>query len=245
MISPAMRMAPTTKAFTMVEGLVALALVAIVAVLALTGIGSIRRSYARALDVHRMKQIGSLWLLSIQENQQKLPSTVLPSTFKTLAVKMGYIQSTNDWSNDSATPKNSIFRNGANEKAIRQLFVSGWDDRPNPDPLNSFSHNEYLGIDGTQKAPEEGSAWVDRWNHIRYPERKIFMIPAWFLPRTYANQRFSGATSSNPFRTANNPATKGHFPALFADGHVNKVDPAPDLTLSEINRRWLLPRSEP
>ncbi|HWL54036.1 MAG TPA: hypothetical protein VNQ90_16460 [Chthoniobacteraceae bacterium] len=239
-----MRRPLTTTAFTVTETIVAVAMIAVVAVLALAGLRSVRGHYGKALDLHRMKQIGTTWLLYSQEHQQ-LPARVSPAAFKVLAQYLGYIKSTNDWSNDGESPKNSIFRNGANEEAIRKLFVSAWDDRPKPDPLNSFSHNEYLGRQGNQELSADSPEWAHRWSEIRRPEIKIFVIPAWFLPRTYANQRFSGATTSNPFRNVNHPAQKGHFPALFADGHVAKVDPAPDhLTLSQINKRWLLPKTE-
>jgi len=238
-----MRTGQKSQAFTLTEVLVVLALVFTMLLFAFGALGNLRRHYTRSLDVHRMKQIGATWLLYAQEHQQQLAWRVNPTSFKTLACYLGYIKDPKDWSNTTdAEVKGSIFRNGADERAIRSLFVSAWDDRPAPDPLNSFTPNEYMGYNGREPSPEEGAEYVGYWNHIRQPETKIYVVPSWFLPGTYSVGRFSTSRNASPFRSDLNPADKGDFPALFADGHVEKVDPAPGLTAQQIKDRHILPR---
>lgn len=234
------------RAFTITELLVVLVIGAVLLALAYPASDKIRKQYAKTLDVYRLKQIGGAWLSYTQENNRRLPWRVSPVPVKTMAQYLGYIKHTDDWSNTTNTgERSSIFRNEANVAAIRKLFISGYDDRAKPDPLNSFSFNVYFGHDGKTKGEGDTHEYVGWYHEIVRPDAKMLVIPAWFTAKPYENNRFSTATSSNPFRTAANPATKGHFPAVFADGHVDFVDSNQDGKNQTVTNRWIAPRGNP
>ncbi len=235
---------PRRSGFSVLEVVVAAVVAAILATLLAGAALRVRKQNRKMLDIANLRQIGSGFHLYLLEHQQKFPPCMLPVPKKTLAQYLGYIPTTKDWSNDSASPKNSIFSPAANREAIHALFTSGYDDRPKPDPLNSFSTNQYLGLNPSE-VPGEESVQAHDYREVRRPELKIWVVPSLFVPNNY-HGRLSGAKSHSPFRSDRNAALHGSFPALFLDGHVAFVDPAPKgMSDSEILRRWLLPKREP
>ncbi|HWL51178.1 MAG TPA: hypothetical protein VNQ90_01995 [Chthoniobacteraceae bacterium] len=230
----------SSPAFSVLELCVALALAAILAVFLNSVLAKTRTANRQALDPIHLRQIGVTLNLYITDHQQRLPAISNPVPVKTLAQYLGYIHSTNDWSNDSSTPKNSIFKPAANQRVIRQLFTSGYDDRDRPDPLNSFATNSYIGSDPNEVGSE--SARAERWNEIVNPGRKIYMIPARFIATPY-HTSFSGSSSFTFFRSGNAPDEKSRFPALFVDGHTEMFDPyLSGTSLNDAHRRWLRPK---
>lgn len=232
--------------FSVAELIVGIAVIAGVATLAYGVAGKIRDQMKPIRDTATLRQIGAVLHLYINEHNGELPPCVTPVPVKSLAHYMGFTNKAKDWSNDSQVPANSIFLNGANEKKIRQFFTSAYD--PKIDPLNAFASNYSMGMNPTDP-PEtytdpalyEQTGFTRYYRDIKRPNEKLYMIPSWFMPQV--KNRFSEATTSNPFKTTRNPADKGHFPALFADGHVAMVNPAPEgMTLDQINHRWIRPK---
>lgn len=234
-------------AFGMLEALISLAVVTILAVFLFGASSSVKEKAKRTRELSQLRQIGGVLHLYIAENNWRLPNQHGPIPVRTFAHYLGYINDVKDWTNDSADPPNSIFRNGANEAAIRKFFTSAYDDRVPPDPHGSFATNEYIGRNPSSALDPEtypDLAFVDTYPQIKRPSLKIYAVPSYFLPTR--RTRFAGTTLQAPFRTVNHPADKGDFPALFVDGHVEMLNPAPPgMTLSEINIRWLLPKREP
>jgi len=236
-----------TSGFGLLELLISLGVAAIIALLLSVAASSARQKTQRSRELMQLRQIGGVLHLYLAENNWRLPNQHSPIPVRTFAHYLGYVRNVKDWTNNSADPPNSIFRNGANEAAIRKFFTSAYDDRVPPDPLGSFATSEYIGRNPNSTLdPQEyaDSAYVDTYPEIQRPSLKIYAIPSYFLPAW--KTRFSGTTVSSPFRTVNHPADKGDFPALFADGHVEMLNPAPPgMTLSQINIRWLLPKRAP
>ena len=230
--------------FSVMELCFVLAIVAALAIFLGGAMARARKANRQALDQVHLRQIGATLLLYSMDHQQVLPVVVTPSPFKTLSVYLGYLPTTNDWSNDQSTPKNSIFKPGADEAAIRQLFTSGYDDRPRPDPLNSFCTNGYIGRNpGEVLEPGEESSNAERLNEIRNPNRKIYMVPARYIVKNPYHTRFSGATTLTFFRPGSGGKTD--FPALFMDGHTEMFDPYLNgMTLNASNNRWVHPKTE-
>ncbi len=229
-----------SRGFTLLEFLFLLTLVGILAVLSVVAVSQVRHRSQVARDVHQLKAIGQQFHLFVAENNGNLPASKGPGFFKLAALRNGWILSTKDWSNDQATPKNSIFYNNADEASIRAFFQSPSDPRPHPDPLNSYATNASIGFDPYEDPPS--AVRVLRLLEIKHPSRKILCLPSSYL--NSIDSSFSEAKSRNPFRNDRNPADKGDFPALFVDGHVELVDPDPakhGLSLSEAIYRWLRP----
>ncbi len=201
-----------------------------------------RKTNRQALDQVHLRQIGATLLLYSMDHQQLLPDTATPQPVKTLAAYLDYLRTTDDWSNDQSTPKNSIFKPAANQEAIRQLFISGYDDRPRPDPLNSFATNAYIGRNPSN---EDAKYNVKRLNEIRNPGRKIYMIPAQFIVNNQYDPRFSASTASTFFRAGSEPGGKGRMPALFMDGHTEMFDSYLNGTsFNAACNRWVHPTME-
>ncbi len=236
-------LAPRRSGFSLLEMVVATVVVAILATLLAGVVLRVRKQSKRTLDIANLRQIGASFHLYLLEHGRKFPPCVTPAPVKTLAQYLGYIPNVKDWSNDGDSPKNSIFSPAANQQAIRSLFTSGYDDREKPDPLNSFATNTYIGLNPTidSASPNEQ---VDDYREVRRPDLKLWVVPALFVANNYTG-RFSASTSHSPFRSERNPARHGTFPALFLDGHVAFMDPAPGLSTSQLNHRWLMPLSEP
>lgn len=230
--------------FTLIELMVALSIITVLSILAFGVSAGVKKGNRPIKDIATLKQIGVSVHVYAGEHRGQFPTVSLPAAVKVLAIQMGYIQSDKDWSNDNATPKNSIFRNGADEQGIRRFFRSAYDDRPQPDPLTSFAFSSYIGLNPSADPAEyQASSSANTYQEIKRPSEKIYVVPGYFLSRY--QERFSVATPNTPFRTANNPEEKGPFLALFVDGHTAMVDPEPKgLPLTQINHRWLLPKSE-
>lgn len=229
--------------FSIVELIAALAVLMILCALIFGAVGKMRDQSRLSRDLQTMRGIGSVLHLYIAENRGVLPQNQQPVPIKTPANYLGYTQRAEDWSNDAATPRNSIFRNGADETAIRQTFVSALDPRQPADPLNGFAFNSSMGLNPASD-PERYSAEtnVRTFLEIARPAEKIYLVPSWYMPAP--ETRFSEATTTSPFRTPRNPANKGDFPALFADGHIAMVNPAPEgMILNQINLRWVRPKA--
>jgi len=230
----------SSPAFSVLELCVALALVAILAVVLNGVLAKVQTANRQALDPIHLRQIGVTLHLYLTDHQQRLPAINNPSPVKTLAQYIGYLPSISDWSNDQSQPKNSIFKPAANQRAIRQLFTSGYDERDPPDPLNSFATNYYIASDPNQLGNENTQA--QRWNEIVHPGRKIYMIPARFMARPYQSS-FSASSSFTFFQSGEPPDVKSRFPVLFVDGHTEMFNPYLSQTsLNLANRRWVYPK---
>ena len=217
-----------------------LALVAILALFLNGALAKVRTANRQALDPIHLRQIGVTLHLYITDHQQRLPLVNNPLPVKTLAQYLGYIPFTSDWSNDQSQPKNSIFKPAANQRAIRQLFTSGYDERDSPDPLNSFATNFYMASDPNQAGSE--STQAQRWNEIVHPGRKIYMIPARFITRPYQSS-FSASSAFTFFQAGDAPDEKSRFPVLFVDGHTEMFNPyLSGANLNTASRRWVLPK---
>lgn len=234
-----------SSGYTVTELLVAVVLVALLTAFLMGAVARARKGNRLALDLMRLRQIGSMLHAYLSDHQQELPVIVTPAPFKTLSVYYGYIPHARDWSNDQSTPKNSIFSAAADQRAIRKQFSSAYDERVPPDPLNSFATSSYIGRNPTERLePGEESRNVSHFHQIRRPALKIYALSAFFL-KDRSRERFSVAPSHSPFRSDRNPEEKGHFPALFMDGHAAPVDPAPrGMSGAAINDRWLYPKEE-
>jgi len=230
-------------AFSLPELLVVLAVVALLMIVLYGATQTVRKKSREMQEVVTLRNIGGVLHLYIADHRGDLPNNVLPAPAKALALQLGFINDVKDWSNDSAGIKNSIFRNGANETAIRRFFVSIYDDDLASDPLTAFAFNLNMGINPEHDPAEYQNGYFTKtYREIRRPSEKIYVVPAWFL--LTRSVRFTDAPSFTPFRSTKNAAEKGFFPALFADGHVERVDPAPaGMTSSQINHRWVIPGS--
>ncbi|HWL53423.1 MAG TPA: type II secretion system protein [Chthoniobacteraceae bacterium] len=230
--------------FTLVELLVAIVLVAALAVFLMAAVSRARKGNRQALDLVSLRQIGTILHGYISDHQQELPVIVTPAPFKTLSIYLGYIPHARDWSNDQSSPKNSIFSPGADQRAIRALFTSAYDERVVPDPLNGFCTNGYIGSNPqTKLGPDDDDPNIRYYYQIRRPSSKIYALPSFFLKSI--GERFTAAPSNSPFRSDKNPEEKGHFPALFMDGHAAMVDPAPKgMSANAVHDRWVRPKKE-
>lgn len=227
-----------TRGFSLLELLAVLAILVVLTSLLMLSSKIMFKAKKQAQDVANLRMIGQAFHGYLADNDQVLPVCQVPAVQKTLAHYLGFLDETDDWSNDSA--KNSIFKNGANERAIRKLFVSGSDGRDTPDPMTSYASNAYMGKDPArgQALEDQRPETVIRYLEIKQPARKLYFIPAYFL-RDYS-VRFSGATTSSPFIEGSNTEYKGPFPALFADGHVEVVESDP----ARVGRTGLQLRNE-
>lgn len=215
-LAPRSPSSPTAhNGFTLVELLVTASLLAVMALLAVAISGKMNSTKKRTRDVANLRTIGQTLHAYLADHNFVFPVCVTPSPTRTFAQYLGYIADVKDWSDNT-------FRNGADEASIRKLFTSGYDQRPNPDPLNSFASNEYVGANPTNSDAAEN---VVRFMEVQQPWRKIYYIPTHFR-REYA-ARFSGAASNSPFIDGNNTQYKGPFPALFLDGRVDMVEADP------------------
>jgi len=242
---PFMKRHRLLSGFTVLELLVAIVLVVTLVAFLMAAVSRARRGNRQGLDLVQLRQIGAILHGYTAEHQQELPPVVTPSPFKTLSVYLGYIPHASDWSNDASSPKNSIFSPAANQRAIRGLFVSAYDERVPPDPLNGFATSQYIGRDPSKKLPPGEEDPNVRYDYqIRRPSVKIYAISAFFL-KSGNQERFTVAPTNSPFRSDKNPEEKGHFPALFMDGHAAPLDPAPKgMSTKAINDRWVYPKSE-
>ncbi|HWL53717.1 MAG TPA: type II secretion system protein [Chthoniobacteraceae bacterium] len=209
----------TVSGFTATELLVALATVAVLASLVFAASTKALRTRNKMRDLTNLRTIGQVFHAYLADNNQIIPVCVSPSPARTFAQYLGYIDDVRDWGAD-------VFRNGADEASIRKLFISGYDQRPNPSPADSYASNEYIGFNPKAATPSEVT--VVRYGEIARPSGKIYYVPTHFR-REYA-ARFSGAPSNSPFIDGNNTEYKGPFPALFVDGHVEMVEADPART---------------
>ncbi len=230
--------------FSLLELLVAIVLVITLVAFLMVAVSRARKGSRQAFDMVQLRQIGTILHAYVADHQQELPVVVSPAPFKTLSIYLGWIPHARDWSNDSSSPKNSIFSSAANQRAIHGLFVSAYDQRTLPDPLNSFATSVYIGRNPSAVPdPTAEEHNVRYYYQIRRPSVKIYAIPSFFL-KNY-QERFTEAPSNSPFRSDKNQAEKGHFPALFMDGHTAMMDPAPaGMSPKAIKERWFYPKND-
>lgn len=203
--------------FTLTELLVSVVVVAVLASLAFAAVTATLRARKEMRDITNLRTIGQTFHAYLADHNQILPVCVTPVPTRTFAQYLGFIDDVRDW------PGGDVFRNGADEASIRKLFISGYDQRPRPDPVDSYASNEHIGANPTVGTPSEST--VTRYAEIVRPSRKIYYIPTHF--RREYHSRFSGSSSNSPFIDGRNTVYKGPFPALFVDGHVERVEADP------------------
>jgi len=241
------RLLRRSSGFTLLELCIVMVLVAVLAFFLNGAMSRVQTANRKALDLVHLHQVGVALIAYTTDHQQILPPMVSPSPLKTLAVYLGYLPTTGDWSNDASTPKNSIFKPAANQNAIRKLFISGYDERPQPDPLNSFCTNSYIGKNpGEVLEPGKSSENVERLNEVLNPSRKIYMVPSRFrVANPPYSERFSASASATFFRTGSSGEGAERLPALFMDGHTEMFDPyLKGITLNAANDCWIRPQKE-
>ncbi len=210
------RLYRATPGFTVTELLVVLVVVAVLASLIFAASMTALRARNKMRDVTNLRTIGQTFHAYLADHNQVLPVCVTPVPTRTFAQYLGFIDDVKDWAGD-------VFKNGADEASIRKLFISGYDQRLNPSPTDSYASNEYIGLNPNSTTPSD--AMVVRYGEIVRPSGKIYYVPAHF--RLEYHTRFTGAPSFSPFIDGNNKEYKGPFPALFVDGHVQMVEADP------------------
>ncbi|HWL54451.1 MAG TPA: prepilin-type N-terminal cleavage/methylation domain-containing protein [Chthoniobacteraceae bacterium] len=213
--------------FTWIELLVALVVVGVLAAFFMGAAGKALASRKIAGETANFRMIGGALHGYLADHNQVLPPN--PTNKRILAHYLGLIPRIEDWG--KVRPGDPTYR----------LFISKYDERPEPSLWDSYAKNMYMGERSDLDMETIG---VFRYNEIVRPARKLFLIPAHYL-KTY-HPAFSASATRSPFiDSPHQTEYKGPFPALFVDGHVETVEADParaGTTAYQIRIDMILPR---
>jgi prepilin-type N-terminal cleavage/methylation domain-containing protein/prepilin-type processing-associated H-X9-DG protein len=205
-----------TAAFTLIELLVVVAIIAILAALAFSAGKSALLSAKSAQSLSNLKQIGTLVANYAADNNNRLPlSAYWPSTFVFQNILVEHFK---DLQTIQYNPKAKLYLPG--------IFYDPVLKGKNEHPWGSFGVNSAVVLDNNRYSGGTAKGVGMPLSKIPNPSRKVMCASAiepgyasaWgFDGEVFASKGFDPSYGPDP-RNA------GRAAALFADGHVEKLD---------------------
>ena len=206
---------PTT-AFTLIELLVVIAIIAILAALAFLAGKSALLSARSAQSLSNLKQIGTLVANYAADNNNRLPlSAYWPSTFVFQNILVAHFK---DLQTTQYNPKAKLYLPG--------IFYDPVLRGKNEHPWGSFGVNSAVVLDSNRYSGGSSKGVGMPLSKIPNPSRKVMCASAiepgyasaWgFDGEVFARKGFDPSYGPDP-------RNSGRAAALFADGHVEKLD---------------------
>jgi prepilin-type N-terminal cleavage/methylation domain-containing protein/prepilin-type processing-associated H-X9-DG protein len=205
-----------TAAFTLIELLVVIAIIAILAALAFLAGKSALLSAKSAQSLSNLKQIGTLVASYAADNNNRLPlSAYWPSTFVFQNILVDHFK---DLQKLQYNPKAKLYLPG--------IFYDPVLKGKNEHPWGSFGVNSAVVLDINRYSGGNSKGVGMPLSKIPNPSRKVMCASAiepgyastWgFDGEVFARQGFNPSYGPDP-------RNSGRAAALFADGHVEKLD---------------------
>lgn len=204
---------------TVVEIVVAVAIVALLSMLVIGGFNKARSQSYTVIDATNLRGIGNLLYQFINDNNQRLPYMQVPSPQKRFSVMLGLIEDADKFTlhkTPSPIPP---------ELSKFSALISPGDPRKVPSPWNSYANNYFIGANGEKPSVKPEPQTVTYFHEIVDPSSKIYSMPT-NQPEGYTGQgRFTlnnvgwgGTQAQVEIRFEN-----GYTTALFMDGRVSRV----------------------
>jgi prepilin-type N-terminal cleavage/methylation domain-containing protein/prepilin-type processing-associated H-X9-DG protein len=205
-----------TAAFTLIELLVVIAIIAILAALAFLAGKSALLSAKSAQSLSNLKQIGTLVASYAADNNNRLPlSAYWPSTFVFQNILVDHFK---DLQKIQYNPKAKLYLPGT----FYDPVLKG----KNEHPWGSFGVNSAVVLDSNRYSGGNSKGVGMPLSKIPNPSRKVMCASA-IEPGYASTWGFDGEVFArkgfNP-SYGPDPRNSGRAAALFADGHVEKLD---------------------
>jgi len=205
-----------TAAFTLIELLVVIAIIAILAALAFLAGKSALLSAKSAQSLSNLKQIGTLVASYAADNNNRLPlSAYWPSTFVFQNILVDHFK---DLQKIQYNPEAKLYLPG--------IFYDPVLKGKNEHPWGSFGVNSAVVLDSNRYSGGNSKGVGMPLSKIPNPSRKVMCASA-IEPGYASTWGFDGEVFArkgfNP-SYGPDPRNSGRAAALFADGHVEKLD---------------------